>query len=152
MSSTTNLVDQIKRNYLLHGLSEEEIGQVAEIAVVKDFSGGDQLVRQFAKDSDLMIILEGFARIATFSGETIAEAGPGSVIGEMSLVDDKPRSATVISKGPSKVAMIPSEDLWRLMDTRPAIGKTILANISRILCARLRAANMQLDLVVSNKG
>lgn len=138
----------LQNNYLMQGLNVAQIAQIAAISTVKDFSGGDTLVRQFAKDADLLIVLQGTAKIKTFSGEEIAQAGPGSVIGEMSLIDDKPRSATVTAAGAVRAASIPNEAIWRVMNDEPEIAKIILLNISRILTARLRAANVALDEVV----
>ncbi len=132
----------------MEGLSERQILDVAALATTQTFMGGDIIVRQFAKDNDLMIVLSGKARINGFSGELIAEATNGSVIGEMSLIDDKPRSATVVAAGDTTMMMIPNSKLWELMNSEPEIGKTVLLNVSRILTARLRAANVALDSVV----
>lgn len=151
MQAVPDLATALKRNYLLHGLSDEEIARFASMAEVKQFTGGDTLVRQFAKDTDLMIVLEGMARVNAFSGELIAEAGPGSVIGEMSMLDDKPRSATVIAKQQCTVAVISSEKLWAFLDLNPVIAKTVLLNLGRILASRLRSSNIQLDLVVTSR-
>ncbi|MBA4292533.1 hypothetical protein C0431_06140 [bacterium] len=148
MSMAMDINTALQNNYLMQGLSVAQISMIAQIASNQEFSGGDTLVRQFAKDADLMIVLEGTAKIKGFSGEEIAQAGPGSVIGEMSLIDDKPRSATVTAAGNVKVASIPHNDLWALMNNEPEIAKVILLNISRILTARLRAANVALDSVV----
>jgi len=148
MSATLDLATAIKHNYLLHGLTKDQIETVASIAYVKEFNGGDTMLRQFAKDSDVMILLEGKARINTFSGDLIAEAGPGSVIGEVSLIDDKPRSATVVAMAGCKVARIPGEALHKLMVDSPEVARVLLLNVGRILCSRLRAANMQRDMVV----
>ena len=143
--------EALRTNYLMQGLSERQISDIANLADVKAFNGGDTVVRQFAKDNDLLIVVEGKARINSFSGEMIAEAGPGSVIGEMSLIDDKPRSATVLSVGDCKCVSISNSDLWTLMDAEPAIAKVILLNVSRILTSRLRAANVALDSVVERQ-
>lgn len=143
-----DLHSALRDNYLTQGLTENQISEIAALATEKQFSGGDTLVRQFAKDADLLIILDGKAVIKTFSGDTIAEAGPGSVIGEMSLIDDKPRSATVTSAGGTRIVSIPNKDLWNLMEREPRIASVLLLNIGRILCARLRAANVALDEVV----
>ena len=138
----------LQNNYLMQGLNVAQISQIAQITSTKEFNGGETLVRQFAKDADLMIILDGSAKIKSFSGEEIAAAGPGSVIGEMSLIDEKPRSATVVAAGQVKAASISNSELWGLMDSEPQIAKVILLNIARILTARLRAANVALDEVV----
>jgi CRP-like cAMP-binding protein len=143
-----DLTDALKRTYLMSGLTDEQVKQIETISNMHNFEGGDTIIRQFSKDSDLIIVIEGQVRINTFSGEKIAEAGPGSVIGEMSLIDDKPRSATVVSMGRARVAVIPSVKLWELMREDAHLARLILLNISRILSTRLRAANIQLDLGV----
>ncbi|MCB0824980.1 MAG: cyclic nucleotide-binding domain-containing protein [Armatimonadetes bacterium] len=148
MSQALDIHEALRTNYLMQSLSERQIGEISAITSVKEFNGGDTILRQFAKDNDLLIILEGKARINGFSGELIAEAQPGSVIGEISLIDDKPRSATVVAVGDTKIATIPNSDLWGLMNREPEIGKELLLAISRILAARLRAANVVLDSVV----
>ncbi|HVL39205.1 MAG TPA: cyclic nucleotide-binding domain-containing protein [Fimbriimonadaceae bacterium] len=145
----TAIKDAIKRTYLLQGLSDEQVEKVAEVCHIKEFDGGEPIVRQYAKDNDLMIVLEGNVRINSFSGEKLAECGPGGVIGEMSLLDDKPRSATVVGLGRCRVALLESESLWGVMNEDCELAKTILLNISRVLCMKLRAANIQLDLTTS---
>ncbi len=146
--SPMDLASAFRSSYLWSGLTGSQIDRLSLLAEEKTFDGGSTMLRQFAKDSDLMIVLEGTARINTFGGEMIGEAVPGSVIGEISLVDDKPRSATVVAVGHCKVAVIHSNELWAVMDEEPTIAKVVLLNIARILCARLRNANVQLDSAV----
>lgn len=143
-----DLTEVIRHNYLMHGLSAEVVERIAALASVKDCSGGDVIVRQFDRQTDLMIVIEGLVRINSFSGERIAEGGPGCIIGEISLLDDKPRSATVLSVGKTKLAVIPSSGLWKLMQEDPNAARTMLLNLGRVLCMRLRSANLQLDTVV----
>lgn len=144
----TDLADALKRTYLMSGCNDEQVKKIETIANLHTFEGGDTIIRQFSKDSDLLIVIDGQVRINTFSGEKIAEAGPGSVIGEMSLIDDKPRSATVVSMGRSRVAVIPSAKLWDLMKEDANLARIVLLNLARILSTRLRAANIQLDIGV----
>jgi CRP/FNR family transcriptional regulator, cyclic AMP receptor protein len=144
----TTLADALRKTYLMSGLAPEQVEKVASIAQNRQFEGGDMIVRQFSKDTDLILVLEGSARINSFSGELIAEAGAGSIIGEMSLVDEKPRSATVVAIGNVKAAIIPAPELWKLMKEDAHVARIILLNIARVLSARLRAANIQADLGV----
>ncbi len=127
------------------GLTEEQIARIADLAEVKDFMGGDTIVRQFDGGSDLALILDGSARVKTFQGEEIAELGVGSVVGEISLIDDQPRSATVVSVRGTKVAFVPAASLRELMSSDPALEAGILRNICKTLCARLRHATIHLD-------
>lgn len=143
-----DLAEEFKHNYLFRGLTDAQREGIAAIASVKSFQGGDVILRQFGKDTDLMIVLKGLVRVNTFSGEKIAEGGPGCILGEISLLDDKPRSATVTSVGTSGVAVIPAEKFWNLMRTDAELAKTVLLNLGQVLCMRLRSANLQLDTVI----
>jgi CRP-like cAMP-binding protein len=106
------------------------------------------IVRQFERDDDLIFILEGDARIKSFSGETVAEIGPGSVIGEVALIDSQPRSATVTSIGSTKIARIPGATVRNLMSKDAVVRATLTENIAKVLCRRLRAVNVQLDFAL----
>jgi len=98
-----------------------------------------------------MVVLEGKVRVNTFHGEQLAEGGPGWIIGEMSLIDDKPRSATVVSIGKCTVGVIPAAKLWDLMQNDADLARKILFNIAHMLSTRLRVANVHLDTLLGNK-
>jgi CRP-like cAMP-binding protein len=89
--------------------------------------------------------LEGTARIKSIDEETIAEFGPGSIVGEIALIDDEPRSATVTAVGNLRAAIIPSKALHDVMNMDPEVGKVIMTNIARVLCRRMRTMNAHQD-------
>jgi CRP-like cAMP-binding protein len=139
------LPQALRDNYLFRGLSAAHIDEILGIASTKTFMGGDQILRQFGRDTDLMVVLKGAALIKTFSGDPIAEVGPGSVLGEISLIDTEPRSATVAAKGECTVAVIPSSGLQNLMRHDIGMRCVMMENLAKVLCQRLRTANVQLD-------
>lgn len=139
------LPQALRDNYLFRGLSDPHIDAILAMTTVKSYMGGDTLVRQFGKDTDLLIVLRGNAQIKTFSGDTIAEVGPGSVLGEVSLIDDESRSATVISHGDSEVAIIPSDKLKDMMKHDMGMRCVMMENLAKLICQRLRTSNIQLD-------
>lgn len=141
--------DAIRHTFLLHGLTSDQLDLVASLAHVRDFDGGETVVRQYSKGTDVCIVLEGNLLVKGFSGESLAECGPGSVIGEMALVDGKPRSATVVSAGKSRVAILDADALWGLMRMDAELARTVLTNLTQILSLRLRNASVQLDLTHS---
>ena len=126
-------------------MSEGDVAALVAISEPRQFDGGMMLVRQFDKSKDLMIILEGAARVNTFSGDRIVELGAGSVVGEMALLDDQPRSATVLSVKSTSVAFIAGDKLQELMRARPGVELALLRNLSRVLCSYIRMANLQLE-------
>ncbi|MCW5933623.1 MAG: cyclic nucleotide-binding domain-containing protein [Fimbriimonadia bacterium] len=146
-----NVAEAIKKSYLVKGMSEEDKNQLVELAQVKKFFSGDVMIRQFDRNNDLIVVLQGSARVRTISGDVIAELGPGSVIGEISLIDEQPRSATVVSSGETTVAVIPSSDLRALIEESPYFGIALLRNLAKHICAHLRLANIQLDAVLAQR-
>src|SRR5688572_18138191 len=138
---------------LAKGLEEDELWRITELATERTYEGGDTLVRQFDRDSDLIIILEGSAKVTTFGDELIAELGPGSIVGEISLVDERPRSATVRSANGATAAVIPSGALRELLEDEPAIAAVVYRNIAQTLCSRLRVSTIHLDgLMTARSG
>lgn len=135
------LAKQLSYNYIFRGLSREVVAGLAAMALERRYQGGDVLVRQFESSTDLFIIMEGTARIKDYRGDTVAEFGPGSVVGEMSLIDEDTRSATVVAAGPVSVAVIPASVLKGMMESDPEIKGTIMGNLSKVLCRRLRTTN-----------
>jgi CRP/FNR family transcriptional regulator, cyclic AMP receptor protein len=87
------------------------------------------LIRQGENARELIIIVEGTVRVER-SGQVIAHQGPGEVIGEMGLVDGRPRSATVITESPSTILVIEAQSFWPLIETMPQLSRKLMATLS----------------------
>lgn len=95
----------------------------------RTFSSGEVLFREGEPGNETFLIREGYVRITkTDAGKTIelATRGPGEIIGEMALIDDKPRSATVTAKTPVGVEIITKGDLKKMLASAPEPLVTIL--------------------------
>lgn len=143
------------RGGLGRDLREEDLDRLEALCNVKSFEGGDTVIRQFDQTSDIVVVLNGSAKVLGFNESTLREAGPGSTLGEVALLDEQPRSATVRAVGRSELAIIPSKNLRALFVTEPHIAATVYRNIGRALCSKLRQTTMELDglspLAMSNK-
>lgn len=134
----------IRTSYLAQGFTEDQIQHLTAIAHMREVEDGEAIVEQFDDNRDLMILAEGRAHIYAVTEEPIGIVKPCMPMGEVSFLDDKPRSARVISIGPSKVVVMPSAELRQLLSEQPDMARRALINLSRVLCQRLRAANNQL--------
>ena len=132
-------------NYVFRGVSKQALATLAMSAEIRTYEGGDVLVRQFERRDDLMVLLEGQALIKSFSGEIVAEFGPGSILGEMSLIDHQPRSATVVACHRTVAAILSADVLRGMMDDDPEVRATIMTNMSMVLSRRLRTMNERFD-------
>ena len=107
-----------------------------------------------ANDTDYMaLVLEGEVRAESgtgVSGEEIVVSviGPGSLIGEMGLLDGAPRSATCTALTDLKLATLSREALMALIDSYPKVAARLLLAISKGLSDRLRDSNRRLRLLM----
>ncbi len=139
----------IQSNYLVYGLAGDQLQSIAEIAFQREVASGEALCLQGEVGREMFIVLEGRLSVQTPEGERLAEIGPNSVVGEMALIDTRPRSASVIALETVHVAAISSADLRELMATDGNLGFLVLCNITRVLSERLRHADARLDALMS---
>jgi len=135
-------VDVLKKVPLLSGLSRRDLDLIARVADEVKVEKGRVLTRQGGLGMEFLLLLEGSARVER-DGKVIARLGPGDFFGEMSLIDGKPRSATVIADSPSALLAVQARSFRTLLDTVPGLQKKVLI----ALCGRLRAADASLALV-----
>ncbi len=101
-------------------------------------------------DTDYMaLILEGDVRAESGTGVAgeevvVSVIGPGSLIGEMGLIDGSPRSATCTALSDLKLATLSRTALMGLIQTHPGIAARLLLAISKGLSDRLRESNRRL--------
>jgi CRP-like cAMP-binding protein len=110
-----------------------DVYQVPENAVL--FKEGD-------KDAYLVLIARGQVNAIKYDSERtpkcIATLGPGRTIGEMSIIDGEPRSATAVTARPSTLLVITVEKFNRLIDERPRVGVSLILKIAKLMSQYLR--------------
>jgi CRP-like cAMP-binding protein len=148
-ATTMTARDALRNSYLANGFTEEQVDVVNAIAILKSFEDGEEIMGLDDNSKDLMILAEGAADILTITDEPIGVVRPGMPMGEISFLDDRPRSARVISTGPSKVVVLPYEELRPLLTTHPELALRALLNLSRVLCQRIRSANRNLEALMA---
>jgi CRP/FNR family transcriptional regulator, cyclic AMP receptor protein len=114
----TAAVDELRDVALFQGLSEKELGHVAELAEPVEAEPGALLMEQGALGLECFVIVEGSAGVQSGSHH-LATVGPGSVVGEMALIDHRPRNATVRAETPMKLLSFDIEAFKHLLDDLP---------------------------------
>jgi CRP-like cAMP-binding protein len=133
-----------RTNYLVSGLADPVVKQLAELADVHQAETGAKLIAQDAAGTDLLVILKGQVDVLC-NGEKIGEKGPGSVVGEVALLDNGPRSADVRASTPVTYALFDGTTLRRFLAGNHDAGFFILLNLSRVLTFALREATQQIE-------
>ena len=131
---------------IFSGLSAEQLSGVLDVAEEVSFSEGDVIMTEGEEGGELYVVIEGKVQIEKSAGEgstiKIAQSEQrGMMLGEMSLVDMKPRSATVRADSDLKMVSISRESLADIFDKDPKVLATISLNIARALSDRLRHSN-----------
>ncbi len=132
-------IDLLKEVPLFSGLSRRQLELVARHADQVRCDAGKVLTRQGGLGLEFLLIVDGSARVER-DGREIAHLGPGDLFGELSLIDGKPRSATVIAEAPIVLLVIHTRSFGDLLDAIPGLQKKILL----ALCERLRTADVAL--------
>lgn len=135
--------DALAQVPLFQGLTRRELTVLAANAREREYPEGATLLRQGETGVGLFIITAGTVHVSQTSpdGETreLGDYGRGAALGEMSLLDDLPRTATVVAKEPTKAIVIPVWDFRASLREAPEISIKLLT----VLSHRLRASESQ---------
>jgi CRP-like cAMP-binding protein len=131
----TELLDRVD---LFKGLGGVPLSAVADRAVEVEFPSGRPIARQGEVGTGFFLIVSGGAHV-TRDGELVATLGPGDFFGELSLLDQGPRIATVTADGPTVCLAIASWDFERLLEEQPRVAIALLRGVA----GRLREITAQ---------
>jgi CRP/FNR family transcriptional regulator, cyclic AMP receptor protein len=105
--------------------SKAELQEIAAIADEIDIAEGKELTREGSPGREFFVIIEGTASVAQ-DGDQINELGPGDFFGEVALVKDTPRTATVTATSPVRALVVTRQNFKRLIEQQPDIERTVL--------------------------
>lgn len=142
------VTEGLQRSYLAKNLTEEEIRLIAKITREVEYPDLGEVVHQHDRGCDLFIVLSGRVCVYSSTGDMITRLKEGAVFGEVSLLDKRPRSATVTCEGPARLAVVSADELTRLIHENPEMGVKLLTTVGTILCERLRSANQQIEALL----
>jgi len=131
----------VKSSSLFKTLSGEEIRAIAKAADQKKFSPKSVVIEQCERPQAAYLIYKGLVKVYRMAecGEEVnlAILGPGEVVGEMSLLDECERSATVETLQETEALSLTKENFDKVLTQNPQIAQKMLG----IFCRRLRIAN-----------
>jgi CRP-like cAMP-binding protein len=130
--------NQLKTVELFGDLDPKELKLLAKTCTERQYAANAVLMQEGTPGAGLFILVEGKVRVTQASGPNeppreLAVLGAGEVIGEMSLLDDLPRSATVTALEPSRCLLMSVWDFRASLRESPDIGIKLLGQLSRRL-------------------
>ena len=122
------LKDQLKDVPFFSSLSKRELTEVAQQTDELDVAEGKRLAREGDFGHEFFVIVDGTAEVVR-GDNRIAELGPGDFFGEMALVWEERRMATVTATSPMRVLVMTRESFRAIDRTMPAVQARIVEAI-----------------------
>jgi CRP/FNR family cyclic AMP-dependent transcriptional regulator len=125
-------IELLKRVPLFAGCSKGELRELALVADELDLKEGRTLVREGRPGREFFVLVDGTVRVSR-EGRKLAELGAGEWFGEIALLTNTPRTATVTSTSPLRVLVITDRSFRNVVERMPTIALKVLSTISERL-------------------
>ena len=149
---TTVNTEMLRNLPFLEGARPDVVEQLAEAAVERSFQPDQVVFEEDSTGRELYLIVEGLVEVVRGHGAeemVMARHGPGTFFGEMALIEDKPRFATIRALEPTRLLEFAERDLRSVLIGQPLL----LYHVSQVLSARLRESDLRMiaDLQCKNQ-
>jgi len=130
---------------LFHSLNDQELEDLAAVTTTRGFGRNSVIILAEDQGEDFFIIRRGQVKVSIVHEDgreiILSLLGEGDVFGELSLLDGRPRSATVIALQPTELIILSRLHFLRLIHKHPHIATAMLAE----LAGRLRRTDLQIE-------
>lgn len=132
-TKATDGAERLAKVAFFEDFTPEELNRVAELVDDVEAEPGAELTDQGRPGQECYVIESGQANVY-FGGEHIATLGPGSMVGEMALLEHRPRIATVVAETPMQLLGLDARNFRALLDEMPKASQRVMS----LLNARLQ--------------
>ena len=142
------LLTSLGHSKFFEDFTRENIIQLSQFMHVYRAEPGETIIKEGETDDYMLFILEGLINIikSDSAGEprSMAEVGPGAILGEMSMIDGEPRFATCIAIDATIFSVFSRDSMVKIIMEEPALGAKILIKLVTLLSQRLRETSSSL--------
>ena len=110
---------------LFANLDKKHLKQISGLATQIEVKEGKELTREGEHGNEFIIVLEGEAEVKV-GDAVVATRGPGDYFGEIALIANRPRTATVTAKTPMKIEVIGRREFQTMLHDNPSIATELL--------------------------
>ena len=139
-------VQQLAKVPLFFGLSQRQLGKLLIKLFERNYQTGETIFTQGEAGKALFIVLSGKVSIIRANSETeehLVTLNAGGYFGELALIDDQPRFASVRADEPTTLLMLYKSDFDDLIEGHKAIAIKVMSNLLRTLAGYLRNVQSQ---------
>lgn len=133
-AANSTKVEALARVPLFEGLSKKELSELARVTDELALAAGTTLCKEGAPGREFFVIREGTVEV-TAEGRILATRGPGDFIGEIALVTNSRRTATVTATTQIRCFILTSRDFRRVLDDNRSVERKVM----RVLAERVAA-------------
>jgi signal transduction histidine kinase len=123
--------------YFFRGLTEEDLAKVAAVCREEHFAAGEMICQEGSLADRFYIILEGSVEVWKDWGDPeadlLAAHGPGHLFGELALIDELPRSATVVARDPARLLSIGRQDFHAIITENASVALSVMRSVSSMV-------------------
>jgi CRP-like cAMP-binding protein len=123
-------VEALKRAPLFDGLSRAELVQLARVSEDLEVPAGKVLCKEGAVGREFFVIIDGEVDV-TRKGKRVATRGSGEFFGEIALLEQTPRMATVTAKTPLRLFVLTRREFRHLVQEKPSVERKVLRTLAR---------------------
>jgi CRP-like cAMP-binding protein len=127
------IIDSVGDSPLFAGVDQGEVEQILDEFDEQSFNRGHRITLEGLHGSDFYVIADGKARV-TVDGWKVANLGQGDFFGEIAVLSNGPRFATVAAETPLRCLVLPNGGLERLLIAHPQLG----VNLLRVVVGRFQ--------------
>jgi CRP-like cAMP-binding protein len=123
-------VQALKRAPLFQDLSRKELVELARVTEDIEVPPGKVLCKEGQTGQEFFVIVDGETDI-TSKGKRVASRGGGDFVGEIALLEETKRTATVTAKTPLRVFVLTRKDFRHLVDENPSVERKVMRALAR---------------------
>ncbi|MEA2835223.1 MAG: family transcriptional regulator, cyclic receptor protein [Methylobacteriaceae bacterium] len=147
MLSVRDIAHRLKKIDLLAGFDEDSIAKLASRAHERHYIAGETIFLRGDKGDCFYVVVSGRVRIVLGVSDgremTLRHQGPGTILGEIAMLDGRARSADAMALDPTSLVRISRTHFMEIMERQPKLAQALLG----ALCARLRVLTDQVEAI-----
>ena len=144
----TEICEMIADSRLFMDLDWKDVEALANYVQCYQVGAGTIIFKEGDPGSYMCLLVDGEVEIFKYDQQgkphRIVQIQRGKIVGEMSIVDGEPRSATCIASQPSVLLLLTKDSYTRMMQERPVLALHILSKLAKLVSQRLRGVSGQL--------
>ena len=129
-------IELIRSVPLFSSCSKRELAEIASMADELDFSEGKTLIKEGEPGREFLVLVEGTVEVSR-QGRKLPPLGRADCIGEIALVLDTPRTATVTTTSPVRALVLTNQSFRSLLERSPQIQLKVLRSLAERLAPEI---------------